>query len=54
MLKKYVKKNKNSDFEKTSGNCVQGVVRADQGINLVGVGVGTTDGQKTTASMKRH
>ena len=29
-------------------------MRADQGINLVGVGVETTDGQKTTASMKRH
>ena len=46
MLKQYVERHKNNDFERTSENCAQEATGTDQGINLVGVGVGTANGQE--------
>ena len=46
MLKRNVERDKNNDSEGTSENCARGITGADWGINLVGVSVGTTQGQK--------
>ena len=46
MLKQYVERDKNNDSERTTKNCAQGVMGTGQGINLVGVSVGTTQEQK--------
>ena len=46
MLKQYVDRDKNNNSEGISENNAQGVTGADWGINLVGVSVGTTQGQE--------